>query len=307
MHFISEALDFGPRFDLAAATSIGAGALKRSENQDNFLLIDASGQAALLANQLPERLHVPDWPAGHVRAAVLDGMGGHGNGREAAEAVVQGLLAMPACTSHAMLAAKLDQLHARLQLQFNQAPAARQPGTTLTLLEMPPDGDPLLYHVGDSRLYEVSKNTVTCLTVDHVPATVHAMAGLLDESGWRARVHGQHHPQIAQAFILGNVINDRLELQLALVALDAGNLPSFLAHLGDRRLLPLRPDAYYVLASDGFWSCARPDEAIARWPALCRGKTAAQASEAILGDFMHQPPAGLHSDNLTALVLRLRA
>jgi len=307
MHVISEALHFGPRFELAAATSVGAGALKRSENQDNFLLIDASGQAAFLAGQAPARSQVNGWPAGHVRAAVLDGMGGHGNGREAAEAVVQGLLAVPACTSHAMLAAELDQLHARLQQQFNQTPAARSPGTTLTLLEIPPDGDPLLYHVGDSRLYEVSENTVTCLTVDHVPATVHAMAGLLDESGWRARVHGQHHPQIAQAFVLGNVINDRLELQLPLVALDAGNLPPFLAHLGDRRVLPLQREAVYVLASDGFWSCASPDEAIARWPALCRGKTAAQASEAILADFLRQPPAGLHSDNLTAVVLRLKA
>lgn len=308
MHFISEALDFGSRYDLAAGTSIGAGALRRRENQDNFLLIDASGQAAFLSQQEPCRIKVAGWPAGHVRAAVLDGMGGHGNGREAAEAVVQGLLSLPACSDQHTLAGLLDQLHARLQQQFSAAPSAsRAPGTTLTLLELPPAGAPLLYHVGDSRLYEVQDGQASCLTVDHVPATVQAMHGLLDESQWRACVQDQHHPQIAQAFILGNVINNTQQLQAPLLALDRHNLPPFLAHLGDRRTLSLAPGACYVLASDGFWSSTDPQAALARWPALCQGRTAAQASTAILRDFHQQPPPGLHSDNLTLVVLRLKA
>jgi hypothetical protein len=127
---------------------------------------------------------------------------------------VQGLLDIPACHDTASLAAHLDQLHARLQAGFATAgPAqARPPGTTLTLLEIPAGQAPLLYHVGDSRLYEISDEAASVLTVDHVPATVYAMRGALDETRWRASVHGEHHPQISQAFILGNALGDSLQL-----------------------------------------------------------------------------------------------
>ena len=98
MHLIKDALDFGPWLDAAAGSSVGAGSLPRRENQDNFLLIDASGHAVCLSRQAPFHCQVPGWPRGHVRAAVLDGMGGHGQGREAAEAAVQGsTLCIRAC------------------------------------------------------------------------------------------------------------------------------------------------------------------------------------------------------------------
>ena len=308
MHFIKDELDFGAGLDAAAGSSVGAGPMARRENQDNFLLIDATGHAACLAGQTPWRGQVAGWPAGHVRLAVLDGMGGHGHGREAAEATVQGLLAMPACLDAAALAQQMDQLHARLQTAFDTGPEARSrpPGTTLTLLEIAPQQAPLLYHVGDSRLYEVADGAVTALTVDHVPATVYAMHGVISEQQWRSRVYGEHQPQISQAFILGNVIVDPQVLGATLHALDEGNLPPFLAHLGDRRTLRLRRDAVYLLASDGFWSCQDPASVLARWPALCAGRTAAQASEALFDDFLSHPPAGMHSDNLTLLALRVK-
>lgn len=306
MHLIKDELDFGPWLEAAAGSSVGAGPMPRHENQDNLLLIDARGQAVYLSRQAPLRCLVPDWPAGHVRAAVLDGMGGHGHGREAAEAAVQGLLAVPACGDTASLSFHLDRLHTRLQAGFaSEAPAhSRPPGTTLTLLEIPPGQAPLLYHVGDSRLYELCDGIASALTVDHVPATVQAMHGALDEAGWRACVHGMHHPQISQAFILGNAMGDTLQLDKPLHALDAGNLPPFLAHLGDRRVLQVRPGACYLLASDGFWACAHPLAYTARWPALCAGKNAAQAVTALFDDFLAHPPAGLHSDNITVLALR---
>ena len=307
MHFINDELDFGPELDAAAGSSVGAGPMARRENQDNFLLIDSKGHAACLVGQTPWRGQVAGWPAGHVRLAVLDGMGGHGHGREAAEATVQGLLAIPACVDPDTLARALDQLHARLQAAFDTGDArTRPPGTTLTLLEMAPQQAPLLYHVGDSRLYEVADGAVTALTVDHVPATVYAMHGVIDEAQWRRRVYGEHQPQIAQAFILGNVIVDPQVLGTALHALDEGNLPPFLAHLGDRRALRLRRDALYLLASDGFWSCPDPASTLARWPALCAGRTAAQATTALFDDFLSHPPEGLHSDNLTLLALRVK-
>ena len=308
MHFIKDELDFGPGLDAAAGSSVGAGPMARRENQDNFLLIDATGHAACLVGQTPWRGQVAGWPAGHVRLAVLDGMGGHGNGREAAEATVQGLLAMPACLDTATLAQQMDQLHARLRTSFDTGPEARSrpPGTTLTLLEIAPQQAPLLYHVGDSRLYEVADGAVTPLTVDHVPATVYAMQGVISERQWRSQVYGEHQPQISQAFIMGNVMVNPHRLATGLHALDERNLPPFLASMGDRRALRLRADALYLLASDGFWSCRDPASVLARWPALCAGRTAAQASEALFDDFLSHPPAGLYSDNLTLLALRIK-
>lgn len=306
MHLIKDGLDFGPWLDAAAGSSIGAGPTPRQENQDNFLLIDGSGHAVYLSQQEPLRRQIANWPAGHVRAAVLDGMGGHGHGREAAEAAVQGLLYLPACRDCATLAGSLDALHTRLQTSFGRPPllSPRPPGTTLTLLEIAPGQAPLLYHVGDSRLYEIADGAAISLTVDHVPATVHAMHDRLNEAQWRLRVHGEHHPQISQAFILGNAIGDTQQLDKPLQALDARNLPPFLAHLGDRRVLQVRSDALYLLASDGFWACADPQAAVERWPGLCKDKTAAQALAAVFDDFLAQPPRGMHSDNLTMLALR---
>lgn len=302
-----EGLHFGDRLDVAARSSIGAGPVTRGENQDNCVLVDADGNAALLQGGEPSRRRVPGWPAGHVRLAVLDGMGGHGHGREAAEAAAEGLLAIPACTDIGVLSAHLDALHAQLQARFDAlGEHGPRPGTTLTLLEIPALGAPLLWHVGDSRLVEIQPAGVAPLTVDHVPATAYAMLGMLGEADWRRQVHGEHWPQIAQAFILGNTFADPLHLEDGLFALDAGNLPPWLRALPDRRAVSLRPDCSYLLATDGFWSCADPAEFVARWPRLLCGRDAASGLDTLFGEMNERPPLGLQPDNLTAIVLRLR-
>jgi serine/threonine protein phosphatase PrpC len=231
-------------------------------------------------------------------------MGGHGHGREAAEAVAAGLLAIPPCRTGAELARHLDLLHAELQRRF-AAEAGLRPGTTLTMLELPQGGAPLLYHVGDSRLYEIGPDRALPLTVDHVPATAAALAGRLDERGWWRQVHGAHSPQIAQAFILGNAFSNPAHLSDPLFALTPLNLPSWLCALPDRRVLSLRPDAAYLLATDGFWSCLAPGRFVGRWPGLLAGAPDAAAMvERLFGTLDDAPPEGLHADNLTALVLR---
>ena len=302
-----EGLQFGPRLDVAARSSIGAGPVTRAENQDNCVLVGADGQAALLRGGDVLRQQVPGWPAGHVRLAVLDGMGGHGHGREAAEAAAEGLLAIPACSDIGVLSAHLDALHAALQARFDALDEhGPRPGTTLTLLEIPPLGAPLLWHAGDSRLVQIQPAGVAPLTVDHVPATAYAMLGLLGEADWRRQVHGEHWPQIAQAFILGNTFADPRHLEDGLFALDAGNLPPWLRALPDRRAVSLRPDCSYLLATDGFWSCADPAEFVARWPRLLCGHGAADGLEALFAEMEERPPVGLQPDNLTAIVLRFR-
>ena len=295
---------FAPRYDVAVASRRGTGLVQRAENQDNFVVIDFAGQACHLEGQEARRSCVAGWPAGHGRVAVLDGMGGHGHGREAAEGVAAGLLAIPPCSTAAELAFHLDVLHGQLQRHFAPDPGAR-PGTTLTLVELPAGAEPLLYHVGDSRLYEIGPGHAAPLTVDHVPATAAAMSGRLDERSWWEQVHGSHSPQIAQAFILGNTFSNPARLSDPLVELTPLNLPSWLSRLSDRRVLSLRADAVYLLATDGFWSCAAPDGFVARWPALLAGAPDASAMVARLFNALDDaPPGGLQPDNLTALVLR---
>jgi serine/threonine protein phosphatase PrpC len=295
---------FAPHYDVAVASRRGSGPTQRPENQDNFVVIDFAGQAWRLLGQELHRSTLRGWPAGHGRVAVLDGMGGHGHGREAAEAVAAGLLAIPPCRTAAELGCHLDVLHAALQRQFAFEPGAR-PGTTLTMLELPEGAAPLLYHVGDSRLYEIGPERALPLTVDHVPATVAALAGRLDEHAWWRQVHGTHSPQIAQAFILGNAFSNPALLSDPLFALTPQNLPPWLGALPDRRVLSLRPDAAYLLATDGFWSCLAPDRFVERWPGLLAGAADAAAMvERLFSALDASPPDGLHADNLTALVLR---
>lgn len=301
---------FAPLFDVAVASRVGCGPSTRAENQDNFVVIDFDGRACRLQDQQPACLTLADWPAGHGRLAVLDGMGGHGHGREAAEALAAALLAMPPCATLDELAERLDAIHASLQARFapefapDDAGAAR-PGTTLTLLELPAAGAALLYHVGDSRLYQLDAQQATPLSIDHVPATVAALAGRLGEAEWWRQVHGRHAPQIAQAFILGNAFANPARLSDPLFALTPANLPCWLGHLADRRPLPLRAGAAYLLATDGFWSCSRPDAFVEGWPALMHGAPgAATLVERLFGLMENDPPPGLQPDNLTALVLR---
>jgi len=296
---------FAPGMDVAARSAAGVGEVVRPENQDNYLLIDASGLAHYLKDQRPQERRIHGWPPGHARAAVLDGMGGHGRGREAAEAVVEGLLAMPPCASLGELAAYLDALHAELQRHFRAGePDEKRPGTTLTLLELRAGQAALLYHVGDSRLYEVRDGRITPLTIDHVPATAYAMAGLLDEGEWWHQVHGETRSQISQAFILGNAFANPAELSDPLYALSPLNLPPYLYHLPDRRVMELQPGAVYVLATDGFWSCQEPVAPILRWPGLLTGHSAGAMCDALFDAMQRKPPPDMFPDNLTAIVLR---
>jgi serine/threonine protein phosphatase PrpC len=302
---IASHLRFGA-LDVAAASRLGLGPRLREENQDNLLLIDTGGQAVWLQDQLPQRRQLARWREGHARLAVLDGMGGHGHGREAAEAVVAGLLAMPPCDSLAELARHLDGLHAELQQHFAQlsGPGPR-PGTTLTMIELPAGGAPLLYHVGDSRLYEITRERVAPLSVDHVPATAFAMGGFLGEQEWWQQVHGEHRPQVSQAFILGNAFDNPAQLNDPLFELTPLNLPSWLRALPDRRTLQLRPGASYLLATDGLWSCSDPYGWVGQWPQLLGGQLHSAAMlAALLRAYEAHPPIFFHPDNVTAILLR---
>jgi len=242
----------------------------RHENQDNFLLVDGQGCARFLWGEKETQLQLLDWPYGHRRVVVLDGMGGHSHGRQAAEKAVEGLLELPAATDLVQLSNGLNLLHQRLYQEFESA--GLETGCTLLFLEIPPYSPAMLFHVGDSRIYAIDSSNVQCLTIDHVPATHLAMLGLLDSAQWLKQVHVQTSSQISQAFILGSTLSatdfytETIDAELC--ELHDGNLPLFLHGLGDRRLLNLESDQVYLMASDGLWHLRKPQAFIRRWPAL---------------------------------------
>jgi hypothetical protein len=203
-----------------------------------------------------------------VRLAVLDGMGGHGHGRQAAEAVAAGLLRIPACTRWTNWA-HLDQLHHNCK----PTSAAR---TTTTASAAPAPRSRCWKSRPASRRCCTTPATRACtkspqgaqpLTIDHVPATAFAMHGLLGEHEWWQQVHGEHRAQISQAYILGNAFANPQVLEDGLLPLDAPTCRRSCS-TWPTAALTVRADATYLLATDGFWSCARPQPWIARWPSL---------------------------------------
>lgn len=284
----------------------------REENQDNYLIIDDQGNARFLLNQQETSRQLENWPQGHTRLAILDGMGGHSYGREAAENTVQRLLAVPPATDVGTLSKDLEALHSRLRKELHRL--GGEPGCTLTLLEIPPSGPALLFHAGDSRLYAIDEQGPSCLTVDHVPATKFAMRGMISEQEWIREVFVQPHAQLCQAFILGNTFGDRAsfidDLKPELFELHDDNLPSFLQGLGDRRPIELEPDRIYLLASDGLWHLARPLDFIERWPDYLVHSD--QPLQARLDDLFEElirisrEEERLGGDNSTAIAFRVR-
>jgi len=282
----------------------------RQENQDNYLVIDGQGRAHLLWREQETELRLPDWPPGHRRLAVLDGMGGHSHGRQAAEKTIEGLLDLAAAVDLAPISHGLEALHNRLHQQFQAA--GLETGCTLILLEIPPSGPALLFHVGDSRVYAVNERQVQCLTVDHVPATHMAMLGLVDGAQWNQRVHIQANSQISQAFVLGSTLGiSQLYAEVIsdeLYELHEGNLPLFLRGLGDRRALELEPGWVYMLASDGLWHLTNPQAFIQRWPALLGQpeRTLEELADGLLAELaedirrQHSQP----DDNCTVILAR---
>jgi serine/threonine protein phosphatase PrpC len=304
--------DFG-RLDVDVRTLLCPTPNGRAENQDNYLLIDCQGQARYLQDQSEQCQQLPAWPSGHARLAVLDGMGGHSNGRQAAELTVQGLLQIPATSNLGALGEQLERLHAQLRQRMHRD--GNEPGCTLTLIEVPPSGPARLFHVGDSRLYSINDDCVEYLTVDHIPATRFAMMRLINRDEWLQQTHVNPGYQISQAFILGNSLNMGNvsgNLDAGLFELHDGNLPSFLQGLGDRRELYLRSDQTYMLASDGLWHLQQPKPFIDQWPEVFQDD-AQNALPLQLDDLFQrlqqvtQAEAQTRGDNCTAIAFRLKS
>ncbi len=309
--------NFGPHWEVAARSIISPKPETLPENQDNYLLIDSNGLALYQEAHQACYQQLENWPAGYGRVAVMDGMGGHSSGRQVAEAVAKGLLQIPATDNINQLSEQLLALHQQLQQQFHAD--SQHPGCTLTLLELQPDGDALLYHVGDSRLYRINPQHADCLTVDHVPDTRQAINNQISETDWRQGVFNQFGHIISQAFVLGGDLSGKDQAADSLYELSDSNLPHYLQGLGDRRRITSESDTFYLLGTDGLWARQAPQPIIDNWPNILyarQGKLnhllddiffdlALRYEEDVAPDYEKDPYAREeHLDNCTGIALR---
>lgn len=122
--------------------------LKRSRNEDRFLVRELEGGTWLLA--------------------VADGMGGGARGDLAAQAVVDVLAEQPDFPDPAdeALAAALLTAHSRIQALVGENLGQEDMGTTATAAVFTA-GWVYWAHVGDSRLYHQSRGRLRQVTTDH--------------------------------------------------------------------------------------------------------------------------------------------
>jgi PPM family protein phosphatase len=164
-------------------------------------------------------------------AVVADGMGGHEGGQEASriavEAIQETYAETPASDPQVLLTAGFHEAHQRIQRYAADHVKLRGMGTTATAVVIL--AKRLYYaHVGDSRLYRVTKDQVTRLTHDH------SYVGRLVESGVISPEEAEAHPQrnILTA-ALGAGAEVAVETPLAAVV--------------------LKPADTLVLCTDGLW------------------------------------------------------
>lgn len=229
------------------------------KNEDSFVQIAPDGEARWLDDGQEKKYQHPSWPNGHMRLAVLDGLGGHGRGGEVSAWVAARLVAIPAFITQDAMWSTLDDLHHQARTAFAvTGPGKRAPGTTLLVLEIPVSGPAWMYHVGDSRLWLSGNDGLALLTIDHCPSTVRALRGELNFLDWQNEVLHRYHRPISQAFGLGGALSGDEEFSHDLVPIDMSRLPAPLSGMPDRRSIHLASGSIVLLATDGLWCFEYP-------------------------------------------------
>jgi len=267
----------------------------REENQDNFLLVDAAGSANYLIADRERRVQLPEWPRGHWRLCVLDGMGGHRDGAAFVDAAVQTLLLEPfAPRKPAQQRERLFALHQALYRRVHSGPDS--PGCTLVWADLRPDGTAQLLNLGDSRAYLWREGNWKQLTHDHTEAE------FLERDGDPRRSNAPERA-IVQALGFGSFgvlrdaegdkpprASDRLRLDLP------EEFPPERRHHADLLTLKLHKGDRLLLASDGLWSGGL-GESWQEWI-----DTQSNAPEEQVRELLLRAQEAGANDNLTALL-----
>lgn len=235
----------------------------RQENQDNYLVIaknaDEQVTAQWLNNSIPTEIPRSKWSTRWVRLAIMDGIGGHQNGREIAEAAATQLQAIPPCTTLRKQQRAVLKLHRNLQKQFADG-QIRSPGTTLVWAEIDRYRHLChLTHLGDSRAWLWNGVEWKRLTLDQTNLEFNFRDGRVDSITYLTQRDRSH--SIAQALGYGSWGVRTDESGQEVFGLDSElridtpvSLPSFAQNHADSYTLKLMPGMLLLLASDGLWN-----------------------------------------------------
>jgi serine/threonine protein phosphatase PrpC len=219
---------------------------------------------------------------GHL-CVVCDGMGGHTNGREAAQLSLQTILetfarapsggdAERGATGRALLREAIARANARVSQLGGPPEAEGRPGSTVVAVLMHADGVEVA-HVGDSRCYLIQGGQIFQVTKDHTVVQKMVDAGLLTPE--ESAVHPDAN-QILRAL---------------------GASPEVDVDVRAQTLAP-SPSDVYLLCSDGLSDRVTPAE-------LVRIASASPPSQAVLELVDLANARGGH-DNITVMILRAR-
>jgi hypothetical protein len=121
-------------------------------------LIDADGRAVLLRDQNAAATQLPDWPQATCAWQSSTAWAATATDAKPPKPSPPACCASPPAPRWTNWRAPRPAAP-QLQAHFSRPDdhdTFRRPGTTLTLLEIPPGQPPMLYHAGDSRLYEIT-------------------------------------------------------------------------------------------------------------------------------------------------------
>jgi protein phosphatase len=205
---------------IAGLTHVG---LKRKLNEDKLLILEAS-----LNEGQPYGLYI-----------VADGMGGHEHGEVASQLTIDTIQARFAQLVNE--AAPYEEWFRRTIVAANETVIAHQAdkemmrkmGSTLVMALITSDNKAYITHVGDSRAYHLTNNSMTQITEDH--SLVERLIQIGQITREEARTHKQRN-------VIYSTIGDKNKLQIGLYNVD------------------LQPGDRLLLCSDGLTGMLTDDQ-----------------------------------------------
>ncbi len=221
----------------------------REENQDNYLIRQPSGKFEMLKDELAIAGKSHAKTKGWWRFAVMDGMGGHANGRQISERLAELLAHAPTAEGVDSLKQLIIQLHEVLYHEFHFSNDEHAPGTTVVIAEISAKNEMIIAHVGDSRAYfQGNGQSWEQITEDHHSLTFEKRLDFCYQNNY------QNDRPLAQAMGFGSfgVFTDKGQLIKQYnknIRLDTKNTEC----ANDVKCIQLQPASKLLLATDGVW------------------------------------------------------